>query len=254
MTSIQFEISSESIEGKEISLGEGATYLATEAKAIVRRRVAIEQPAYAVIEGGIYASTKDSGSSPNIRELVRRAVVRGDSIVVYEGDKLWVSYICGEGRSYERDTRSFLESSAVLAVLPAKLHPDPPITDSMSLAELDDAHLALREALGTLSRVRELALEDACDEPSMLAIANAGVVLRAMFAVSPQTYDIYPMGGGEIAIDGGGRGWRIGVFCYSDNSVQYVGWKDGESEEAHGNGVQDIPVDFLWRVLRQSGL
>ena len=72
-----------------------------------------------------------------------------------------------------------------------------------------------------------------------------------MFDVSPRIYDIYPMGGGEIVIDAGYGGRRIGVFCYPDGRMQYVGLLDEEPEEVREDSAENIPTDFLRRVLNQ---
>ena len=61
-----------------------------------------------------------------------------------------------------------------------------------------------------------------------------------MFDLSPRTYDIYPMGSGEIVIDAGNRGHRIGVFCYPDGRMQYVTLLDNERQDIRQDGVQNI--------------
>ena len=111
----------------------------------------------------------------------------------------------------------------------------------------------LREALDAISEVRHVAIKEDCDEPSDVAIANAKAVLRAMHDLSPRVYDVYPMSGGEIAIDGGNRGQRIGVFCYPDVRIQYVGWIDGERQERRQSNA-NTPTDFLRRALHQLEL
>ena len=73
-----------------------------------------------------------------------------------------------------------------------------------------------------------------------------------MFTLSPRPYDIYPMVGGEIAIDAGNHGRRLGVFCYPDGSMQYVSLLGNNSEEVRQDGISSIPVDFLRRFLSQT--
>ena len=109
----------------------------------------------------------------------------------------------------------------------------------------------LSDALDVLYEVKAVALEEECDEPSDLAINNAEAVLRQMFDASPRIYDIYPMGGGEIVIDAGYGERRIGVFCYPDGRMQYVGLLDEEPEEVREDSAENIPTDFLRRVLNQ---
>ena len=109
----------------------------------------------------------------------------------------------------------------------------------------------LQEALDALTDIRTVAREEDCEEPSEPAIANARAIIREMFALSERIYDVYPMGGGEIAIDVGNRGRRIGVFCYPDGKVQYVVLLDDERHDIRTDGVNDFPTDLLMRALNQ---
>ena len=109
----------------------------------------------------------------------------------------------------------------------------------------------LQDALDALADVRSVAREEDCDEPSDLAIGNAEVLIRKMFELSERTFDIYPMGGGEIAIDVGNRRRRIGVFCYPDGKVQYVAILDNVREDIRKDDVQGIPIALLRRALNQ---
>ena len=123
--------------------------------------------------------------------------------------------------------------------------------ESSSPVTAEDIPEMLRDALDALSGVKFVAWEEDCDEPSDLAINNAEVVLRKMFDLSPRTYDIYPMGSGEIVIDAGNRGHRIGVFCYPDGRMQYVTLLDNERQDIRRDGVQNIPIDLLNRALNK---
>ena len=109
----------------------------------------------------------------------------------------------------------------------------------------------LRDALDALYEVRTVAREEDCDEPSDVGINNAEAVLRQMFELSARVFDVYPMGSGEVAIDIGNRGRRMGVFCYPDGRVQYVVLLDGERLDIREDGVQNIPIDLLNRALNQ---
>lgn len=109
----------------------------------------------------------------------------------------------------------------------------------------------MQEALDALADIRTIALEEDCEEPSGPAIANARTLIREMFALSARTYDVYPMSGGEIAIDVGNRGRRIGVFCYPDGKVQYVVLLDDERYDIRTDGVNDLPTALLMRALNQ---
>ena len=109
----------------------------------------------------------------------------------------------------------------------------------------------LQEALDALADIRTVAREEDCEEPSESAIANARILIREMFALSERTYDVYPMSGGEIAIDVGNRGRRIGVFCYADGKVQYVVLLDDERHDIRTDGVNDFPTALLMQALNR---
>ena len=150
----------------------------------------------------------------------------------------------------EQVDRAFQYPFALRGLASTDDNPDPLARESTTpAANAEEIPLMLQEALDAISEIRSVALEEGCDEPSTSAMTNAEQVLRTMYYLSPQIYDVYPMGDGEIAIDGGSRGRRIGVFCYPDGSVQYVGWVDNERQEVRKNDTEDIPIDFLRQSL-----
>ena len=109
----------------------------------------------------------------------------------------------------------------------------------------------LEAALDELEAIAEAAREDDCLEPTQTAIDNADLLLKTLYDISSRRYDIYPMSGGEIVIDGGSRGRRIGVFCYPDGRVLYVGWVDGVRQKVSKHGVANLPRIFLKKALSQ---
>ena len=109
----------------------------------------------------------------------------------------------------------------------------------------------LEAALDELESIVEVAKADDCLEPTPLAIENAGLLVKTLYDISPRRYDIYPMSEGEIVIDGGNRGRRIGVFCYPDGRVLYVGWVDEIRQKVSEHGVAHVPHEFLKKVLSQ---
>ena len=106
-----------------------------------------------------------------------------------------------------------------------------------ALSDLEDIGLEARDA-GYLT-------------PSSVAINNARYVVNEMHRIRSLRYHIYPMPDGEVAIDGGEKGTRIGVFCYPDGEVQYVGWVNGECIEEHSPEARLIPSEFLQRALSE---
>ena len=109
----------------------------------------------------------------------------------------------------------------------------------------------LEGALNDLAEIESEAQDAGYAMPSSLAVSGARYVVQAMHRIRSLRYHIYPMPDGEIAIDGGERGTRIGVFCYPDGEVQYVGWVNGECVEEQSSEARQIPSDFLRRALSE---
>ena len=116
---------------------------------------------------------------------------------------------------------------------------------------ISEPEAPLRQSLDALSRIKEYALEDECEEPSDEAIENARILLKIMYGISPIEYDIYTMGNGAIGIDGGHQGSRVIVFCDPDGSVQYLGAIDSEKLDLRRTNIEDIPQEFLRKALEQ---
>ena len=109
----------------------------------------------------------------------------------------------------------------------------------------------LVDALEELDRVRDDALEEGYEEPTHTAIHNADLLVKTMYEISPQRFDVYPMSDGEVVIDGGYHGRRIGVFCYPDGRILYIGWENGERRRIARPSADDIPRQFLEAALQQ---
>ena len=109
-----------------------------------------------------------------------------------------------------------------------------------------------KAALEDLDGVIDEAIEDGYPEPTPQAIDSARLLIKVMYDIRPMRYDIYPMDDGEVVIDGGSER-RIGVFCYSDGSVLYIGWAGDERVRIHRDSPDDIPYEFLSLALHQLG-
>ena len=114
--------------------------------------------------------------------------------------------------------------------------------------DLIDLNAALEDLDGVIDEARE----DSCPDPTPQAIENARLLVKIMYNIRPMRYDIYPMDDGEVVIDGGSER-RIGVFCYPDGSVLYIGWADGKRVRIRRSDSKDIPHEFLNLALRQLG-
>ena len=117
------------------------------------------------------------------------------------------------------------------------------------LIDLTDLNAALKDLDGVIDEARE----DGYPDPAPQAIENARLLVEAMYDIRPMRYDIYPMDDGEVAIDGGDKR-RIGVFCYPDGSVLYIGWTDGKRVRIRCDDPKDIPYEFLNLALNQLGV
>ena len=103
-----------------------------------------------------------------------------------------------------------------------------------------------------LDGVIDEAREDGYPKPTSQAIENALLLVKAMYGIRPMRYDIYPMDDGEVVIDGGSER-RIGVFCYSDGSVLYIGWAGNQRVRIYRDSPEDIRYEFLDLALDQLG-
>jgi hypothetical protein len=128
---------------------------------------------------------------------------------------------------------------------------NPPDESSLDLVLRETLTSHLEAALEELSNIREHAEEEGSEEPTQQAIDNAGVVLRSMYGISPRRYDIYPMGQGEVVIDGGGPTGRCVVFCYPDGRILYIGRIGNDRISEPRPDAKDIPVRFLEQSLQQ---
>lgn len=80
----------------------------------------------------------------------------------------------------------------------------------------------LEDALQDLREARDEAREDGFPEPSDTVIANAERLLKAMYEISPQRFEVYPTPDAEIAIDvPGGYGESNLLLCESSGAVYF---------------------------------
>ena len=113
--------------------------------------------------------------------------------------------------------------------------------------------LDLAAALQELARIVDEAREEGYPEPEPVAIYNARLLVKRMYQLLPQRYDIYPTADGEIVIDGGTSARRFFAFCYSNGDVLYIGWVDGERHRERTSVEEDFAMPFLEKVLHQLG-
>ncbi len=125
-------------------------------------------------------------------------------------------------------------------------HGTPP--DGGPVATTDAADLA--DALQELAEVTDYAEEDGIEAPSEIASANAARLLKAMYAISPRRYGVYPAPGGYVAIDARGVNDRIAVvLCGSAGEASCYVTIDGESRRARYATTRELPDGFIREAL-----
>ena len=113
--------------------------------------------------------------------------------------------------------------------------------------ELEDALQDLREA-------RDEAREEGFPEPSETAIASAERLLRAMYVIAPQRFEIYPTPDGAIAVDApGGYGRSFVVFCEATGGALCMLNLDDEHRSARYDATRTLPDGFVREALTELG-
>ena len=108
----------------------------------------------------------------------------------------------------------------------------------------------LEEALQDLREARDEAREEEFPEPSDKVIANAERLLRAMYAIAPQRFEVYPTPDGEIAIDApGGYGQSFIAFCESTGGVLCMLNAGDEHRRARYDSIRTLPDEFVSEAL-----
>ena len=124
--------------------------------------------------------------------------------------------------------------------------------DDGPVATSDAADLA--DALQELAEVSDYAAEDGLDTPSEIASTNAARLLKAMYAISPRRYGVYPAPDGYVAIDARGINNRIAVvLCGSDGEASCYVIIDGESRWARYDTAPELPDGFIREALAALG-
>ena len=100
-------------------------------------------------------------------------------------------------------------------------------TSSMPISGTDPQ---LLEALTDLWESTDEAKDEGFPIPSAAALSNAERLLKAMFEVQPQRFEVYPTQDGEIAIDApSGRGSSVILLCASDGGALWFGQHERDS-------------------------
>lgn len=110
----------------------------------------------------------------------------------------------------------------------------------------------LEEALRDLREARDEAREEGLPEPSDTAIANAERLLKAMYEIYPQRFEVYPTPDGAIVVDApGGFGRSFVVFCEPTGGALCMLNLDGEHRRAHYDATRTLPDGFVRESLAE---
>ncbi len=108
----------------------------------------------------------------------------------------------------------------------------------------------LRDALSDLDEAPAEAREEEFPVPSTHALANARRLLRAVYKLSPQRFEVYPTPDGEVAIDApGGYGRSVLLLCDSDGGALCLVNMDGRHRRARYSDTGSLPDGFVREAL-----
>ena len=110
----------------------------------------------------------------------------------------------------------------------------------------------LEESLQDLHEARDEAREEGFLEPSDMAIATAERLLKAMYEIYPQRFEVYPTPDAEIAIDVPGRyGESVLLLCESSGGALCMVDVNGEHRRARYESTRTLPDGFVTEALRE---
>ena len=110
----------------------------------------------------------------------------------------------------------------------------------------------LRDALSDLGEVTIEAQEEDYPAPSREALTNADSILRRMYRISPQRFEVYPMPNGAIAIDAAySPGNSLVVLCASDGNASCLVNINGKPRKALYSDAGQLPDEFVRKALQE---
>ena len=110
----------------------------------------------------------------------------------------------------------------------------------------------LEEALEDLRVAPDEATDEGYRQPTQLALANAGRILRRMYALHPIRLEVYPTPDGEVAVVAPAAPRRsVMVLCDSNGGALCMVNMDGEHRRARYSTANSLPDGFLRDALNE---
>ena len=110
----------------------------------------------------------------------------------------------------------------------------------------------LEDALHDLREARDEAREEGFPEPSDTATTNAERLLKAMYVIAPQRFEVYPTPDGEMAIDApGGHGRSFVALCEATGGALCMLNLDGEHRSVRYDSTRTLPDGFVREALTE---
>lgn len=110
----------------------------------------------------------------------------------------------------------------------------------------------LEEALDDLRVAPDEATDEGYRQPTQLALANAGRILRRMYALHPIRLEVYPTPDGEVAVVAPAAPRRsVMVLCDSNGGALCMANMDGEHRRARYSTANSLPDGFLRDALNE---
>ena len=110
----------------------------------------------------------------------------------------------------------------------------------------------LFEALNDLLEVTTESEEQGYPTPNYVALQNAQILIRELYSLSPQAFEVYPTPDGEIAIDAhGALGSSVMVLCDSDGEILCLVNIAGNQRRARYSSALALPDGFIKEALSE---